>query len=226
MLRTSSAVSILAQPEGWAQHDLGAHTGRAASVSILAQPEGWAQHTAGYMIPPRGTGFNPRPARRLGAARDERRDPERAAALVSILAQPEGWAQRWQRLRGLAQHDVSILAQPEGWAQRHAVGPGVRATHRFNPRPARRLGAARKLRALYSSGDAFQSSPSPKAGRSVLYSALAGDPMTSFNPRPARRLGAAPASVRQRRPRLLRFNPRPARRLGAAMMPLDEAWEV
>src|SRR5438034_3898199 len=85
--------------------------------------------------------------------------------VVSILAQPEGWAPHGNGGRSRALQVVSILAQPEGWAPPRAGRGHGRRLGRFNPRPARRLGAT------------WQRWPEPS---------FAG----CFNPRPARRLGA------------------------------------
>ena len=134
-------------------------------VSILARPEGRA-----LPCHPPNTGrsrhsFNPRPARRPGAARPETQLHE-GRETVSILARPEGRALLVVGVvAGRCGMRVSILARPEGRAllgRDSCWSPDHRS---FNPRPARRPGAARPPRRVGSPVEAFQSSPGPKAGR-------------------------------------------------------------
>jgi len=134
-------------------------------------------------------GFNPRPARRPGAARvtgsvthqrtrvsilarpEGRALPDclqrhAGAYGVSILARPEGRAlPRADEYGYTALVDVSILARPEGRALPGPVMMRSRRWRRFNPRPARRPGAANSSHNSSSSTNSFQSSPGPKAGR-------------------------------------------------------------
>ena len=61
----------------------------------------------------------------------------------------------------------------------------------FNPRPARRPGAAPAWWSNELAGWMFQSSPGPKAGRCLFRLWSLPCDMRGFNPRPARRPGAA-----------------------------------
>ena len=83
---------------------------------------------------------------------------------------------------------------------------------RFNPRPARRPGAARAEARRAPEGSAFQSSPGPKAGRCRRRS-VTRTSASSFNPRPARRPGAA-RSPRCRSPGRVSFQSSPGPKAG------------
>ena len=114
-------------------------------------------------------------------------------AIVSILAQPEGWAlpasasigsrpitafqsspspkagRCSSKLTTAPSTHCLFQSSPSPKAGRCRSGPRPRRrrTRRFNPRPARRLGAALRRASLTASDASFQSSPSPKAGRCV-----------------------------------------------------------
>ena len=110
---------------------------------------------------------------------------------------------------------VSILARPEGQALRDVERRSAHRHDRFNPRPARRPGAAGLDMEIPETAVMFQSSPGPKARRCLRGRRRARRRQPCFNPRPARRPGAARPRTRCR-PSSWRFNPRPARRPGAA----------
>ena len=161
-------------------------------VSILARPEGRALPSRTVRCPAASV-FQSSPGPKAGRCR---RGPpcRRRGSRVSILARPEG--------RALPQRGL----------------PPRRLPPSFNPRPARRPGAASAEMAGARMADAmFQSSPGPKAGRCVFPAPMWNSGTVGFNPRPARRPGAASRPRRRQRMPVQRFNPRPARRPGAAM---------
>ena len=165
-------VSILARPEGRALPVAKPEILiRPLGVSILARPEGRALPRRATSTMSGSRSFNPRPARRPGAARPPRSSQPTVVHAVSILARPEG--------RALPGHGFPCVVSP---------------FYCFNPRPARRPGAA--------SGSSARRSPSPQG----------------FNPRPARRPGAASCAGWSWRAASPSFNPRPARRPGAAVL--------
>ena len=158
---------------GWTQ-------GSAVLVSILARPEGRAlpnSHSK-RRSPPRC--FNPRPARRPGAAsgaalspclsrcfnpRPARRPgaarltPRPTPTPAMFQSSPGPKAGRCAPLRAGCQPDgleVSILARPEGRALHVARNSASSMdTTRFNPRPARRPGAALRRHLTYSASRAL-----------------------------------------------------------------------
>ena len=159
-------------------------------VSILAQPEAGRCSVVNTISAGKSL-FQSSPSPKLDAARDLR-VTQVVQHQVSILTQPAGWALLDHLVAGLGVADVvSILAQPEGWAlpsrrdsfmaeARFQSSPSPKAgrcgnawrngrtrTNGFNPRPARRLGAAKSALWYGMRNKPFQSSPSPKAGRCV-----------------------------------------------------------
>ena len=261
-----AAVSILARPEGRAlprnesddatacssrfQSSPGPKAGRCISVlwrmitalvSFQSSPGPKAGRCRG-----RGAGgahptdgFNPRPARRPGAARPLGSIPvaawmfqsspgPKAGRCLVIVSGDGGETELFQsspgpkagRCQDRPVHEqpvqvVSILARPEGRALPGSASPRTTRTNCFNPRPARRPGAAgvalgiRVVLMLVS----ILARPEGRALRLRL--PRRPQPHPSFNPRPARRPGAASRN----RPVLAyraSFNPRPARRPGAA----------
>ena len=143
---------------------------------------------------------------------------------------------------GVARHSVSILARPEGRALRGRCTRWCGATFCFNPRPARRPGAAWMPGGSMAPGPAsFNPRPARRPGAARPPAPACSGRSQRFNPRPARRPGAAGAwrgvctvdvevsilarpegrallgkAVRRMSARIKRFNPRPARRPGAA----------
>ena len=258
-------VSILAQPEGRALlSDTLAFVTTVNMFQSSPSPKAGRSWRRRWCRPTPRTSFNPRPARRPGApVRHAGVCHNRQH--VSILAQPEGRALLASEVVQAYTKDM-FQSSPSPKAGRSWRRRWCRPTPRtcFNPRPARRPGAPGvgggaglhqghvsilaqpEGRALLASEvvqaytkDMFQSSPSPKAGRSWRRRWCRPTPRTSFNPRPARRPGAPllpareprhhPVSIlaqpegRALRPWLhrvapskpQRFNPRPARRPGA-----------
>ena len=205
--------------------------------------------------------FNPRPTRRSGAT-GEIEVAFAADGLVSILAQPEGRALRSStRIRALA---TTFQSSPNPKVGRYTAGPirpasqhlfqsspnpkvgRYRTTRqpirsrfrRFNPRPTRRSGATRVVRAVAPRQPCFNPRPTRRSGATALMlsPSLAVDVVSilaqpegralraggcrargrtgSFNPRPTRRSGAT-RPTRSCSPTRSCFNPRPTRRSGA-----------
>ena len=184
-------VSILARPEGRA---LPQKKSNPFNTSCLFQsspgpkagrcPQSWPT------APLPDYRFNPRPARRPGAAADSN-----GSVLWIMLFQSSPGPKAGRCLRG----GVS--------SERHATG--------FNPRPARRPGAAARTAARQKSAElSFQSSPGPKAGRCLRHRP---DPTADiwFQSSPGPKAGRCRETRSLRRCRRS-FNPRPARRPGAA----------
>ena len=141
--RPVGAVSILAQPEGWALH-ASIICRSTATGSFQSSPSPKAGRCLlGADVSPPDSMFQSSPSPKAGRCRSPRAGGVDPGA-VSILAQPEGWALPLRALGLLGALDVSILAQPEGWALRRPPAPTPRCGTCFNPRPARRLGAARR----------------------------------------------------------------------------------
>ena len=140
---------------------------------------------------------------------------------VSILARPEGRAQHLLQLHQRAGHrPVSILARPEGRAQPPRAACGSGPGHSFNPRPTRRPGAAAAAATVVMALPMFQSSPDPKAGRSLRIGAgVAAGVRVSILARPEGR--AQPGARRRDGRDVSGFNPRPTRRPGAASRRID-----
>ena len=165
---------------------------RQLDVSILARPEGRALPRRAGSRSGWTRGFNPRPARRPGAAGAEIPAVRRPLD-VSILARPEGRALLGVEVVGEERFRVSILARPEG----------------------RALRGAGRVADLVDQVVSILARPEGRALPSTPPGATASPP--SFNPRPARRPGAASSSAWPGSGRA-GFNPRPARRPGAARM--------
>ncbi|TYP91906.1 hypothetical protein BCL69_100767 [Nitrosomonas communis] len=133
-------------------------------------------------------GFNPRPARWLGAT------PTVTFVAwpcfpVSILAQLVGWALPPDSSSNISPLSVSILAQLVGWALlKNSVF--VMGTVQFQSSPSSLAGRYRLLLDVLFGTVWFQSSPSSLAGRYSLFGHLLPCSILSFNPRPARWLGA------------------------------------
>ncbi len=131
-------VSILSQPEGRELRYVFALDLVHLPVSILSQPEGRELHAYWCPFRLKYCRFNPLPARRPGATRDER-DIHKISR-VSILSQPEG-----RELRGGEHHMIrDYLFQsspsPKAGSYNSVVG-GLSSVNSFNPLPARRPGA-------------------------------------------------------------------------------------
>ena len=193
------------------------HEGDAARhrVSILARPEGRALRRSRCRRPAFSRCFNPRPARRPGAAWQF---TSKKSIGGKFQSSPGPKAGRCPDLaaQGHTGLLVSILARPEGRALPGSSTSRSPPRGCFNPRPARRPGAACGWTKETLPLTAFQSSPGPKAGRCRWCRRSSPARSTCFNPRPARRPGAAIGRGLWWWRRTPGFNPRPARRPGAA----------
>ena len=165
--------------------------------------------------------FNPRPARRPGAAAQAQRDTNSFRQFQSSPGPKAGRCLRPGRLLGPGPHQfqsspgpkagrcpdpfglhrvgaaqVSILARPEGRAlPRTCAGRPPRRTG-FNPRPARRPGAAERAARREAAIEAFQSSPGPKAGRCASWTTCQRHGPVRFQSSPGPKAGRCSASAR------------------------------
>ncbi len=183
-------VSILARPEGRAQHYLALAIDEIDPVSILARPEGRAQPDAvevGVAV----TEFQSSPGPK--AERNAQQAQRRLDLIrVSILARPEGRAQLGRPARRADRAElVSILARPEGRAQPLPRRVDVVEVHEVSIL-ARPEGRAQPcwMGVLSPFRKRFQSSPGPKAERNTPGHRSRLGSTRSFNPRPARRPSA------------------------------------
>ena len=232
-------VSILARPEGRALRPQVVDLEGAAPVSILARPEGRALQRSRWLVAWTQLEFQSSPGPKAGRCVEGLlRGSTMATRFQSSPGPKAGRCIHPHDLVALVEH-VSILARPEGRALPSCVmaqrtqslafqsSPGPKAgrcrvrrsggprRRRFNPRPARRPGAAGSGdREVLAVGVSILARPEGRALRSRCTSSTTTT--RCFNPRPARRPGAARTSRcgAGRRPRS--FNPRPARRPGAA----------
>ena len=239
-------VSILAQPEGRTQPiPPEERIPDFEVVSILAQPEGRTQQRITAAGATHTRSFNPRPARGPDAASRAQIRPSWDST-VSILAQPEGRTQRAGAARSGPGGDVSILAQPEGRTQhdlqlliggQDAVSILAQPEGRTQPESERVLGflvvvsilaqpegrTQPRLRMKYLNQPLFQSSPSPRAGRSIQAKITNPQRDAEFQSSPSPRAGRSPCASPTATPTGC-FNPRPARGPDAAQFGIADVF--
>ena len=190
-------VSILTRPEGRVQRQPLAsqsdRTGASLTVSILTRPEGRVQRSTVPQLEPLRTGRVSILTRPEGRVQHQHAMESRPGKRF-ILTRPSA-TRAWHR-RGLA--TVSILTRPEGRVQRVGLSRPYmpQGSLRFNPHPARRPGATRRLAApnlLRTETASFNPHPARRPGATAAPGAYGTITFNAgFNPHPARRPGATP----------------------------------
>ncbi len=180
-------VSILARPGGRALRTISGHIGYRYLFQSSPVPED-GRYAIILKKCPFLFRFNPRPSRRTGATRGQRRGTVQGLLFQSSPVPEDGrYSPAVCALNGLQPFQSSPV--PEDGRYTRPTCEVVRPIVGFNPRPSRRTGATiTKIKCRDFVGS-FQSSPVPEDGRyKALRRVKSWKP--GFNPRPSRRTGA------------------------------------